>query len=141
MSMNRMFSFGLLVATMATGAAHAAVQAKFHLPVGAHWGEVTLAPGDYQVSLPEPGLGVWHFTVKGDDKTGYIRPMATDYEENLGHDSSHNYLQLVKVNGTYYVAKYQSGVTGKMFSFAVPKRKHQLRMSDREAVNVGASSN
>jgi hypothetical protein len=100
-----------------------------------------LAPGDYKVSLPEASLGVQQFVVKGNDKTGYILPMAADYHESLRPDSSRSYLQLVKVNGTYVVAQYRSGGTGQTFSFAVPKHKHQLRMTDQDVVKLGAAGN
>ena len=39
MSIKSIFSFGLMTMTIAAGAAHAAVQAKFHLPFGAQWGQ------------------------------------------------------------------------------------------------------
>jgi hypothetical protein len=146
MSMNRIFRFGLLVMTAAAGAVHAAEQAKFHLPFGARWGEVTLAPGDYKVALPEASLGNRQFVVRGKDvqgkdKTGYVQPLVADSDDSLRHDPNHSYLQLVKVNGTYFVAKYRSGSTGQLFSFAVPKQKREVRMAVRDVVNVGALGN
>jgi hypothetical protein len=141
MSMNRIFSFGLLVMTAAAGAVHAGEQAKFHLPFGVRWGEVTLAPGDYKVALPEASLGNRQFVVQGKDKTGYVHPLVADSDDSLRHDASHSYLQLVKVNGTYFVAKYRSGSTGQLFSFAVPKQKREVQMAERDVVNLGASAN
>jgi hypothetical protein len=138
MSMKHIFGFGLLVTTIAVGSAHAAVQAKFHLPVGARWGQMTLTPGDYQLSLPEGSLGVRQFTVKGHDKTGYVQPTVTDDHDGLINDSTSGSLQLVKVNGTFYVAQYRSAATGKVFSFAVPKHK---RTADDEVVRLGFSGN
>jgi hypothetical protein len=123
MSMKRIFSFGLMMMTIAVGAARAAVQAKFHLPFGARWGQMTLAPGDYKVLLPDRSLGSPQFVVKGDERTGYVQPIVTDNNNGLMNDSSRSYLQFVKVNGTYFVAKYRSGATGQVFSFAVPNHK------------------
>jgi hypothetical protein len=141
MSMKHIFGFGLLVMTVAAGAAQAEVQAKFHLPFGARWGEMTLAPGDYVMQLPEASLGVRQFTVTGDHKTGYVQPVVTDYHDALTNDSDRSYLQLVKVNGTYFVTKYRSGATGKLFSFAVPTHKHKKGTTEEEVVKLGFSSN
>ncbi len=139
MRMKHILSFGLVAMTMAVGSAHAAVQAKFHLPVGARWGEMTLAPGDYSLSLPEGSLGVRQFTVKGANKTGYVQPTVTDDRDYLTNESSASYLQLVKVNGAFFVAKYRSGPTGKLFSFAVPK--HKKGTAEEEVVKLAFSGN
>lgn len=138
MSMKHIFGFGLLIMTIAVGSAPAAVQAKFHLPVGARWGQMTLAPGDYKLSLPESSLGVREFTVNGNDKTGYVQPTTTDDHDGLVNDSTRSYLQLVKVNGTFYITEYRSAATGKIFSFAVPKHK---RTAEDEVLRLGFSGN
>lgn len=138
MSLKRIFSFGLMMMTIAAGAAHAAVQAKFHLPFGARWGQMTLAPGDYKVLLPDRSLGSPQFVVKGDERTGYVQPIVTDNNNGLVNDSSRSYLQFVKVNGTYFVAKYRSGATGQVFSFAVPNHKHN---EEQDVRRLSFSSN
>ncbi len=138
MSMKRIFSFGIMTMTIAAGAAHAAVQAKFHLPFGARWGQMTLAPGDYKVLLPDRSLGSPQFVVKGDERTGYVQPIVTDNNNGLVNDSSRSYLQFVKVNGTYFVAKYRSGATGQVFSFAVPNHKHN---EEQDVRRLSFSSN
>jgi hypothetical protein len=124
--------------TIAAGAAHAAVQAKFHLPFGAQWGQMTLAPGDYKVSLPERSLGSPEFVIRSDEKTGYVQSIVTDNNNGLVSDSSRSYLQFVKVNGTYFVAKYRSGATGQVFSFAVPNHK---RGAEQDVRRLSFSSN
>jgi hypothetical protein len=139
MSMNRILSIGFLAMTIAAGAAHAAQQAKFHLPVEARWGDATLPPGDYKVSLPELSLGVSQFVVKSNDKTRYVLPMVTDRADGSSHDPS--YLRLVKVNGTYFVAEYRSTAAGKTFSFAVPKPKRQVEITDQDVLKLGVSGN
>jgi hypothetical protein len=139
--MNRMLSFGVLAMLAAVGAAQAGEQARFHLPFEARWGGVVLAPGDYKVSLPETSLGVPQFILKGTDRDKYIQPLVTDYDGGFRRDASRSYLQLVKVNGTYFVAKYCSGPTGKTFNFATPKHKRQVQMADQEAVEVAVAGN
>jgi hypothetical protein len=141
MSMKRIFGFGLLATMAAAGAAFAGQQARFHLPVGARWGAVTLEPGDYQVSLPETTLGNPQFILTADNRSRYILPLATEYDAGRTGGSGQSYLQLVKVDGSYFVSKYRSG-TGKVFSFAVPKHeKHKLEMTDRDVVQLGVSGN
>jgi hypothetical protein len=141
MNMNRISSLGLLAITAAVGAAHAEVQAKFHLPVQARWGKMTLAPGDYKVSLPQASLGNRQFIVAGDRMTGVIQPLVTDEDRGTTPNSSASYLQLVNVDGTYFIAQYRSGASGKTFSFAVPKPKHRLEIVGPESVRVGVGVN
>jgi hypothetical protein len=140
MNINRIFSFGLLVMTAAAGAAQAEQQATFHLPFEARWGLVTLAPGDYKVLLPGSAPGISQFIVDRDHHSRFVQPLITDYDQGENPGSSRSYLQLVNVDGTYFVSKYRSGMTGKTFTFRVPKPKHQLRMTARDVVNVETSS-
>ncbi len=140
MNISHVFGFGLLAITLAAGAAQAGQQAAFHLPFEARWGELTMAPGDYKVSLPEVSLGIRQFSINGGDKTGFVQPMVTD-DEGIRSHSSDSYLELVKVNGTYFVAKYRSGATGKMFSFEVPKKKHEMELANRDVVKLRVSGN
>jgi len=140
MSKYRILNFGLLAMVFAVGAVRAEVQAEFHLPFQAHWGKMTLAPGDYKISLPDRSLGVPQFSVTGEGKTRCILPLVADYNDDLLSDSSHSYLQLVKVNGTYFVSQYRSEATGKTFKFVVPKHKRHLEIADQDVVNLGVSS-
>jgi hypothetical protein len=141
MKMNRILSLSLAAMTIAAGAAHAAVQAKFHLPFEARWGQVTLTPGDYQVLLPEPSLGNRQFLVTGDDRSGYIQPIVTDSYESTTRDASRGSLRLVKVNGAYFVSQYRSGASGKTFTFAIPKESRRTKWADRDVVNLNVSGN
>ena len=133
MSMNRIFGLSLLVMGAAAGALHAEEQATFHLPVEARWGNMNLAPGDYNISLPKASLGVNEFVVRGDDRTGYVLPLVADSTRGASQAS---YLRLVKVNGTYVITQYQSGSNGKVYNFSVPKQRRHIEMSKQEVLNV-----
>jgi hypothetical protein len=141
MIMNRIFSFGLLVLTAAVGAAQAGVQAQFHLPFEARWGQAILAPGDYKVSLPESSTAGRQWLVTSQDKSVFVQPLVTDHDERWADDSKGSYLTLVKVNGMYVVSQYRSGPTGKVFGFPVPKPQHRVTMTDRDVLKLGASTN
>src|SRR5271168_3921850 len=107
MSINRILSLGLLALTATVGAVQAGVQAKFHLPVEARWGQSILAPGDYKLSLPEYSLGGRQLIVTGGDKNVMIQPTVMDYDRDAIPDADRSYLKLVKVNGTYFVTEYR----------------------------------
>jgi hypothetical protein len=141
MKMNRIFGLALLVMTAAAGAAHAEVQAKVHLPFAAHWGKVIMAPGDYNISLPEASLGHRQLTVEGGGKTGYIQPLVTDDDDKSTGGEKRSYLEFVKVNGTYFVAQYRSAASGKIFRFAVPKQQRHVELSDQDVVRLGVAGN
>ena len=93
---------------------------------------MTLAPGDYQVLLPERSLGSPQFVVTGDARTGYVQPIVTDNSNGLVNESSRSYLQFVKVNGTYFVSQYRSGTTGQIYSFTVPNHKRSEEQDVRK---------
>ena len=78
---------------------NAAEQAKFHLPVQAHWGKAILEPGDYRVSLPAPSLGRTSFHVEGGGKTLLEMPQVTSYEGN----AIPSHLKLTEVDGAYFI--------------------------------------
>jgi hypothetical protein len=139
MSINRILNLGLLLITAAAGAAYAEVQAQFHLPFEAHWGGMTLAPGDYKVNLPNISHGSNQFVVNGADGSGFVQPMVADTDGNLPSDSTRSYLKIVKINGSYFVQQYRSGPTGKTFAFALPKSKHHLGMADEYVIWTNAS--
>ncbi len=113
----RLFIFTAVAAGFGICALQAsAQQAKFHLPFEAHWGSAVLAPGDYDISVPfAEAQPIFH--VSGDNKSSMVAPQMME-EQPL---SSHSSLQLVKVNGVYYVKEYKSGASGMRFSFGVPK--------------------
>jgi hypothetical protein len=102
-------------------------QANFHLPFDAHWGTLTLTPGDYRIALPEAAAPVAVFYVKGQSAQGLELAGRFDFGEAGGK----SYLKLVNVNGEYFVREYVSGTSGKTFTFLVPKATHRQQISER----------
>jgi hypothetical protein len=139
MSIKSFFSLGVLVMTAAVGAAQAGVQAEFHLPFEAHWGNMTLAPGDYKISLPASSLDGRQFFVSTEGKSGYVLPLVADVNDTPIPGSERGSLELVKVDGKLFVKRYRSIATGKTYSFIVPKLRHHLDMADQDVVTVGVS--
>ena len=138
---NRIFSFALLAVMAGAGAAQAAQQATFHLPFEAKWGTVTLPPGDYRLALPQLSLGSYHFFVNGQEARGYVAPVSTDINSTNFQHPERSYLLLVKVDGMFHVAQFQSGPNRAIFSFKVPKPSHRVEMASQEAVNLDISGN
>ena len=115
--MNRILGAAALGALLGAGCMQGAVQAHFHLPVTAHWGQSVLAPGDYKIKIMDLSAGPNQVVIEGQGKTIYQMVKMTDLDP-LAHKSS---LQLVERNGQYFVQSYRSGDVGKIFSFSVPK--------------------
>jgi hypothetical protein len=95
-----------------------AQQATFHLPFVAHWGQTVLEPGDYKLSA----TGGWSanhliqvFSQHGHSSS--MLPQSIDLQRHLDRSS----LELVNVNGAYFVRRYKSALTGQVFTFPVPK--------------------
>lgn len=110
-----------MFAALATGLGLTALQAsaqqaRFHLPFEAHWGNTVLEPGDYELALSasEP-IPILHLS--GDSKSIMVMSMLTGIKPT----SNRSFIQLVNVNGSYFVKQYESGSTGKVFSYRVPK--------------------
>ncbi len=137
MFLNRILSLGLFGALATVGALQAGQQAKFHLPVSATWGAVTLAPGDYSVTLPEVGMGHWTFYLKGEDTQALIPVMTMGQHDGDGNE--HSYLTLRNINGTYYVESYNSGSTSKEFDFMLPKASHHVKYGKLDTLKVDSS--
>ena len=123
MSLSSTLSIALLSSALTLGAAKGnAEQASFHLPVEAHWNSAVLQPGDYRIVAPTLGVNEPAFVIRGDAGAIYALPLVADIQQT----SNSSYLVLQKVNGTYFVTKYSSGVSGKAFLFATPKQaRHQ----------------
>jgi hypothetical protein len=106
-----------LAALLGANCMQGAVQAHFHLPMTAHWGQAVLAPGDYKVKIMDLNSGPNQIVIQGEGKTFFARVDNADPEAV----SNGNSLQLVKRDGQYFVKEYRSGYVGKAFSFHVPK--------------------
>lgn len=110
--------FALLASVLSMSSGYAEQLVKFHLPVPVKWGSTTLEPGDYRMELPSSITGMQSVCMKNDKKSVVALPLVSGL---IQPTSNKSYLQLVKVNGTYFVRKYTSGVTGRILLFAIPK--------------------
>jgi hypothetical protein len=114
-----MLGFALLASALSVGSSYAEQLVKFHLPVPVKWGNTMLEPGDYRMELPTSTQGVQSVFLRNEKKTVVALPLAVGSVEP--NASNKSYLQLVNVNGTYFVRKYTSGITGRLLMFSVPK--------------------
>ncbi len=131
----RAFSFAAVAAGLGILALQAsAQQAKFNLPVEAHWGSAVLEPGDYTVSLPQADSAAHIFHLFGDGHGSMVMPTTTEPKPI----TNHSYLELVKVDGTYYVREYKSGHTGKTFIFGVPKGTRESTFASAATTTIAA---
>lgn len=102
-----------------------AQQARFTLPMEAHWGKAILPPGDYRLTVPTTvasPMGVMY--IYGNGGTKMAMPAMTD----IRPESKHSYLRLLNIDGTYVIREFSSGATGKTYTFGIPKTL-RLRMS------------
>jgi hypothetical protein len=134
---NRILSFALFTVLVgATAATASAQQASFHLPFEAKWGSLVLPPGDYTVHLPEPALGSREVLVQG-PAVGFIMALTADnYGGRIAAPPNGDYLKLVKIGDTFYVAKYEEASMDTTLFFKTPKQPRPERMAAREVVTI-----
>jgi hypothetical protein len=126
---NRIFHFSMAAALMGVAVVSAsAQQAQFHLPFQAKWAGIVLPPGDYQVSMPERALGRFTMLVRGPAGASLILPMTADVYRTV----SERYLQLVKVDGEYFVKKYEAGAGGLTLFFKTPKPNRTVQITAQD---------
>jgi len=121
-SINRIFGFVALAGLAGACCSQAAVQASFHLPVSAHWGIATLAPGDYRIQVRDLTAGNKQVVIEGKGHTMYAMPVGVDRQDHLDKSS----LQLVELNGDYFVRELRSETSGQTYTFQVPKQSHRV---------------
>lgn len=91
---------------------------SFHLPIGAHLGKGYLAAGDYTVTIERSGDDEQSsILIQGDDSSIYAVPLDVNPHGSLGMSS----LEVLGIDGEYFVSKYKSSAGGRVFSFPVPK--------------------
>ena len=125
MNLQKKLRFGLLA-----GAAVAALfvtslpanaqqlyKATFTLPFEAQWGNVVVEPGNYTITLEE-ALGQKLIRLHG---PGDLAMLAAPGEPAPFTDNGS--LTFVNVNGVQVLSKFQPGLLGQSFMFAVPKVK------------------
>jgi hypothetical protein len=133
---------GLAVgAVLIAGAAApaSAQQAQFHLPFEAKWAGIVLPPGDYSVGVVGAPLGNRTFVVRGSAGTSLILPMTADHYGARIEPPAKDYLQLVKVDGDYFVSKYEQGSRAVTFFFKTPKSSRRVQISDRDSTRIPVS--
>jgi hypothetical protein len=116
-----------LAAGLGLTATHASAQeATFHLPFAAHWGPAVLESGDYKLSAPtgEAGNHLIYVSQRRNSKM----VLAQSSEIPLRH-LDRSSLELVNVNGSYFVKRYKSALTGQVFTFPVPKATSEIEMA------------
>jgi hypothetical protein len=121
-----------------TATSASAQQATFHLPFVAHWGATVLEPGDYKLSAPV-GWSAIHliqvFSQRGHSSS--MLPQSVDLPPGHLDRSS---LELVNVNGAYFVRRYKSAFTGQVFTFPVPKATPETEMASAATTAVPVES-
>ena len=128
------------IAALGLTASHAKAQrGTFNLPFEAHWGSVVLPPGPYTISVPLQVSWPRIIEISGHGKTV---PILVGIEESQ-KPSDHSYLSLLNVDGTYVVRKFNSGASGKVFTFLLPRtmenRWADLRKVPTIRLPMGAS--
>jgi hypothetical protein len=118
------------MAAIAGVSSASAEQGKFTLPFEAHWGQVVLEPGEYTISVPIDVSWSKIMTLSAGGKTVYI---TSGFENGLPF-SDRSYLTIKTINGTRYVRQFASGVSGRAFTFPVPKTvRRELRLGSKDA--------
>ena len=110
-----------------------AQQAAFHLPVAAHWGSIVLESGDYKLSASIGGSGNHLIYISQPGQGKVVLPEATEIPRRKLDGSS---LELVNVNGAYFVRRYRSAVTGQVFTFAVPKATPETETASAAVTSI-----
>jgi hypothetical protein len=135
---NRILSLAAIAVGLGLTATRAsAQQATFHLPFAAHWGSTVLESGDYKVSASAGGSGNHLIYVSQPGRSKVVLPEATEIQQRHLDGSS---LELVNVNGAYFVRRYRSELTGQVFTFAVPKASPETKMASAAVTSVPVAS-
>ena len=127
LSFNRILVLGLLSTAVTFAAGNSSTgQATFHLPVEAHWGMAVLEPGDYRMAAPDLTHGQEAFLVRGPQGGVFVLPLVTDTQQV----SKRSYLELKRINDTYFVTNYSAGPSGKEYVFSTPKPARHQSLTD-----------
>lgn len=109
----------------------------FNLPMKAHWGATVLQPGRYTFEIPLASSWPEQISLTKNGSSVLITPLW----ESVTDESNRSYLRLVTVGDAYFVREYNSGLSGKQFTFPVPKKApHELMVQTPEKdVPVGGT--
>jgi hypothetical protein len=137
---SRVLGVALAAAVMAGAAVSAcAQQAQFHLTVPAKWGISVLPPGNYTMTLPDRSAGRSAFVVRGPAGTTLVLPLTVDAYGARSEASAGDFLELVRIDGAYFVEKYEAGRKSLTFFFKTPKPSLRVQMSGVKSVKVPVS--
>jgi hypothetical protein len=114
------FGIAAVAATLGLAVPSAnAQEAKFTLPMEAHWGKAVLEPGDYRVKFPNAVDPTPVLRLTGNGQTVNILLQS----RSAGRDASGTgKLSLVDLNGSYVVESISNPFDQQTFLF--PMRKH-----------------
>ena len=125
---------GLLAA--AAAAPLSAQQLHFHLPVAAKWAGTVLPVGDYRLRTMANPTGMMILTIQGPAGARFLVPMTTEAYGARKDPPAQSYLQLVEVDGKYFVNKLEASTQALTYFFKVPEPSRQLQMSAQVSTNI-----
>ena len=135
---SRILSLAALALGLGVTATHASAQQEtFHLPFAARWGSTALESGDYKLSdtIGQSGSHLIYVSQRG--RGAVILPEAN---EILPRHFDRSSLELVNVNGAYFVRRYRSVLTGQVFTFPVPKGTPETEVASAAVTSVPVAS-
>ena len=131
-----LFALALAVSTSHACAQSAAVKGSFDLPFETHWGPAVLQPGQYTLSVPTATAIIPEISVTGQGRTVFVGVGSA-----VGAAvSERSYLRLDKIGDAYVVREFNSGVTGRLLTFSVPKSVRNAVIASRQSATVPVSA-
>jgi hypothetical protein len=136
---NRILGLAALAVGLGLTAQRASAQeaTTFHLPFAAHWGPMVLESGDYKLSAPSGQAGNHLIYISEPGHSKMVLAQSTETQPRHFDRSS---LELVNINGTYFVRRYRSALTGQVFTFAVPKASPEAEMASNAVTSIPVAS-
>lgn len=136
---NRILGLAALAVGLGLTAQRASAQeaATFHLPFAAHWGPIVLESGDYKLSAPSGQSGNHLIYIS---QPGHSRMVLAQSTETQPRHFDRSSLELVNVNGAYFVRRYRSAVNGQVFTFPVPKGTPETEVASATVTSVPVAS-
>jgi len=136
---NRILGLAALAVGLGLTAQHASAQeaVTFHLPFAAHWGPMVLESGDYKISTLTGQSGNHLIYVS---EPGHSKMVLAQSSETQPRHFDRSSLELVNVNGAYFVKKYRSALTGQIFTFPVPKGTPEAEMASNAVTSIPVAS-
>ena len=131
-----LFALALAVSTSHACAQNVAVKGTFALPYETHWGQAVLQPGQYTVSIPTATANLPGISVTGEGRTVFVGVGSAASDAV----SDRSYLRVDKIGDAYVVREFNSGVTGRLLTFSVPKSLRNAVIASRQSTTVPVSA-